>query len=206
MKGTVLVVEDDADVRAAIADTLRDEGLEVATAEHATDALAYLDEHPAPQLILLDLVMPVMDGYEFLKTRRRDPKLGAIPVVALTASKFTASDKLVLARLGVQMWLSKPIERMRASGAVVALRLIHRDERAPAREQPEREDSGDDARDDQRDSGARRPLRRCGRLLGDARGLGGFRGWCRTEGIDAARHFLAFRAAQLAAERDRSAP
>jgi hypothetical protein len=38
------------------------------------------------------------------------------------------------------------------------------------------------------------------------RGLGGFRGWCRTEGIDAARHFLAFRAAQLAAERDRSAP
>lgn len=38
------------------------------------------------------------------------------------------------------------------------------------------------------------------------RGLGGFRGWCRTEGVDAARHFLAFRAAELATERDRSAP
>nr|WP_211194421.1 response regulator [Pyxidicoccus fallax] len=84
------MVEDDADLRAAVADILEDEGFEVHVAENGQDALAELDAlgHLGlrPCLVLLDLMMPVMDGFTFMERFRADPGLSQVPVVVLSAS------------------------------------------------------------------------------------------------------------------------
>ncbi|RKH11834.1 response regulator [Corallococcus sp. CA053C] len=82
----VLVVEDDEDVRAAVAEILEGEGYEVVVAANGREALEELVHVKSPCLILLDLRMPVMDGPEFLSRLRADwPKLKDVPVLLLTA-------------------------------------------------------------------------------------------------------------------------
>ncbi|RKH17524.1 response regulator [Corallococcus praedator] len=82
----VLVVEDDDDVRAAIAEILEGEGYEVAVAANGREALDELVHLRAPCLILLDLRMPVLDGAGFLLNLRSDwPRLRDVPVLVLTA-------------------------------------------------------------------------------------------------------------------------
>ena len=83
---TVLVVEDDPDIREVLAQLLAPEGYLVATAEHGEDALAWLRQNPTPCAILLDLMMPVMDGLTFLRAMRAEPALAGIPVVVLSAA------------------------------------------------------------------------------------------------------------------------
>jgi CheY-like chemotaxis protein len=83
--GLVLVVEDDLDVRESIMDALQEEGYCVAGATDGLDALAYLRDHPAPALILLDWRMPRCDGAEFLRLRQDEPRAIKVPVVLLTA-------------------------------------------------------------------------------------------------------------------------
>ena len=82
---TVLVVDDDADMRAAVAELLRMSDDEVMTAEHGAAALALLSGPVLPEVILLDLMMPVMDGLEFATARARDPRLAGIPLVIFSA-------------------------------------------------------------------------------------------------------------------------
>lgn len=82
---TILVVEDDFDVRESLRDSLEDEGYLVAVAADGLEALDYLRSHPAPSLILLDWMMPRCDGAEFLERRKADPQIASIPVVLLTA-------------------------------------------------------------------------------------------------------------------------
>ena len=77
----VLIVEDHQDVRTTLAWLLRVEGFRVATAADGREALDVLREGPLPDLIVLDLRMPVMDGWEFLACKRRDARLTRIPVV-----------------------------------------------------------------------------------------------------------------------------
>lgn len=81
----VLVVEDDEDIRAAIAEILEGEGYEVAIAANGSEALDELQHMPRPCLILLDLMMPVMNGHEFLACIREVPRMQAVPVLVLTA-------------------------------------------------------------------------------------------------------------------------
>ncbi len=83
---SVLVVEDNEGTREALALLLRAAGYEAAEAEDGRSALAYLHSHPLPHLILLDLMMPGMDGWEFLRERRKEPALTRIPVVLFTAA------------------------------------------------------------------------------------------------------------------------
>src|SRR5262249_39532313 len=83
---TVLIVDDDDDLRAAIAEVLVEDGYDVGHAGNGAEALNYLHTQPRPDLILLDLMMPVMDGREFRCEQRRDPRLADIPVVVLTAA------------------------------------------------------------------------------------------------------------------------
>lgn len=83
---SILIIEDCDEIRVDLAELLRDEGYEVVTARHGGEALALLDAGPAPSLILLDLMMPVMDGWQFRKEQLRKPKLAPIPVVLLTGS------------------------------------------------------------------------------------------------------------------------
>ncbi|MCP3137144.1 response regulator [Pyxidicoccus xibeiensis] len=82
---SVLVVEDDEDIRAAIAEILEGEGYEVAIAANGSEALDELRHLRKPALILLDLMMPVMNGHEFLAHIRETPKLKSVPVLVLTA-------------------------------------------------------------------------------------------------------------------------
>jgi two-component system, chemotaxis family, chemotaxis protein CheY len=85
MRCHVLIVEDDEDLREMMAQILALEGFETATATNGREALEYLKRDDAPQLILLDLMMPVMDGWEFQRERSRDPVLAGVPVVVLSA-------------------------------------------------------------------------------------------------------------------------
>jgi len=87
-----LLVEDDADERRLMARMLRDEGWAVAEAENGRIGLERL-EAAAPDLILLDLMMPEMDGFEFLARLRADPARDAIPVVIVTAADLSDEDR-----------------------------------------------------------------------------------------------------------------
>jgi CheY-like chemotaxis protein len=84
-RSTLLLVEDDDAIREALATLLGEEGFAVETAAHGRLALDYLAVNPAPDLILLDLMMPVMDGWMFRQEQELDPRLTGIPVVVLTA-------------------------------------------------------------------------------------------------------------------------
>jgi CheY-like chemotaxis protein len=86
MPKDVIIVEDDTAVRDAICDVLHEVGYAVAAFENGRTALEYLRDGNRPCLILLDLMMPVMDGWAFLCERREDPKLAEIPVAVLSAA------------------------------------------------------------------------------------------------------------------------
>jgi CheY-like chemotaxis protein len=84
--GSLLVVEDDRDLRDVFSDTLRLEGYDVLEAVDGLDALGQLRRGVRPALVLLDLVMPRMDGRELLGAMRGDAALAAIPVVLVTGT------------------------------------------------------------------------------------------------------------------------
>jgi CheY-like chemotaxis protein len=81
----VLIVDDDADASAALTLLLQFRGYEVASAENGASALDYLSHHPAPSLIILDLFMPQMNGWEFRRHLAGNPKLARVPVLVTTA-------------------------------------------------------------------------------------------------------------------------
>ncbi len=104
----ILLVEDDADVRATLAELLEEEGYEVVCATNGAEALAELDAPAAPSAILLDLAMPVMDGWTFRSRQRSDPRLAAIPTVVISAN--LSSDAGAMGRLGADAVLPKPFD------------------------------------------------------------------------------------------------
>jgi CheY-like chemotaxis protein len=81
----ILIVEDDRDTRESISQILAEEGFKVAQAANGLEALHYLRQEAHVGLILLDVMMPVMDGLQFRSWQCKDPVLAAIPVIALTA-------------------------------------------------------------------------------------------------------------------------
>lgn len=89
--GPVLVVDDDGDLRALMASQLTRDGWQVVTAADGRAGLAAVGEH-RPRLILLDLMMPELDGFGFLRLLRTRPEWYDIPVVVLTAKDVTADD------------------------------------------------------------------------------------------------------------------
>ena len=94
--GDVLVVDDDPDARDRLRAVLHREGWTVAEAANGEEALAIVAHRP-PQLILLDLMMPVMDGFKFLHALRERPGCADIPVVVLTARDLNADEQRQLA-------------------------------------------------------------------------------------------------------------
>jgi CheY-like chemotaxis protein len=103
----VLVVDDDDAIRMAVSQALREEGYEVATASNGRQALDWLHQcHRPPCVILLDLMMPVMDGLAFREEQLRDPVLAGVPVVVLTADGRAAQRPAIR---DVTRRLAKPI-------------------------------------------------------------------------------------------------
>lgn len=82
----ILVIEDDSDLREILCDALQLEGYTVICAENGEAALRQLASGPRPCMILLDLMMPVMDGWTFRREMLKDPSLAGIPVVVMTAA------------------------------------------------------------------------------------------------------------------------
>ncbi len=84
-KATILVVDDDADCRDLLAQLLSRQGYAVVCAGNGREALECIDAS-APGLMILDLMMPEMSGWELLERQRNDPKLESLPIVVMTAS------------------------------------------------------------------------------------------------------------------------
>lgn len=113
----VMVVEDDAETRELIAEVLRDDGYVVQTAANGAEALATLRTGSMPPtLILLDLMMPVMSGWQFLDERATDPRLARIPVLVLSAdpTRQLASSRGVVAVVGKPFDLPRLLKLVRA--------------------------------------------------------------------------------------------
>ncbi len=90
-KRHILVVDDDQGALEALSDILEYEGYSVIRASNGMQALERLhDSVPRPELIILDLLMPVMDGWEFRQRQKQDPELAQIPVLVVTAIGTTA--------------------------------------------------------------------------------------------------------------------
>lgn len=104
---TVLVVEDERDNAEVIAGMMQFYGASVTRAEHGEIGLAALQSF-TPTLILLDLSMPTMDGWDMLKLLRADPERQHIPVVALSAHAMDGDKERVLAA-GFDGYVSKPV-------------------------------------------------------------------------------------------------
>jgi signal transduction histidine kinase len=101
----MLLVEDDTSIRLALTDMLEDEGFAVTIASNGREALDQLRQGPAPDVILLDLMMPVMDGWEFRVEQRSDPMLAGIPLLAMSAD-LSAKARAIAA----DAYVRKPID------------------------------------------------------------------------------------------------
>jgi CheY-like chemotaxis protein len=95
----ILIVEDDADIREALAEAMADAGAEVVVAADGVDALDRLREGPRPSVILLDLRLPRLGGDEFLREMRSDPRFEHVPVITMTAGTTAAESNDIVARL-----------------------------------------------------------------------------------------------------------
>src|SRR5579872_6621682 len=82
--GVILIVDDHEDIRESLGEVLSEEGFRVALAANGREALKYLNDNDPPCLILLDLMMPVMNGYEFRSWQRENTELARIPVAVLS--------------------------------------------------------------------------------------------------------------------------
>jgi CheY-like chemotaxis protein len=103
----VLLVDDDPDIRQAIAEVLEDEGYDCMVAEHGVDALESLGRR-TPSLLLVDLLMPVMNGVELIERVRSDARWSDLPIVVMTA----AGERIIgveLESLNVSI-LTKPVD------------------------------------------------------------------------------------------------
>jgi CheY-like chemotaxis protein len=110
----VLIVEDDDDLREMMAQLLALEGFGSETAANGREALEYLSKGDFPEVILLDLMMPVMDGWEFRRRQQNDPLLAAVPVVVLSALDTTrASDLRGTAFLGKPLDFDRLLQLVR---------------------------------------------------------------------------------------------
>jgi CheY-like chemotaxis protein len=104
---TILIVEDDFDVRESLSEALRDEGYAIECAVDGEQALEYLRNGGRPGLILLDLMMPRMSGSEFRMVQKVDPQLRHLPVVLLSADGAMEEKAKALETDGA---LRKPID------------------------------------------------------------------------------------------------
>lgn len=96
---SVLVVDDEAAIRESLQDLFEDEGYEVYTASNGRDALDLLRSLPVkPGVVVLDLIMPILDGNAVYRAMKADPDLAAIPVVISTSDPSCAPVDAVVAR------------------------------------------------------------------------------------------------------------
>jgi CheY-like chemotaxis protein len=120
--GTVLVVEDDPSLRDVLGSVLSEDGWQVATADDGEAALAAV-QRERPNVIVLDLMMPRVDGFEVLRTLRDQPATRDVPVIVVTAKELTDDDRQRLSSSAARVILK---QALRADDLPVQLReLLH---------------------------------------------------------------------------------
>ena len=107
MNHEILIVEDDSALREALAQILSDEGYVLLSARDGLEAVNCLKKGNRPDIILLDLSMPVVNGWEFRMFQKRDPELARIPVVLITAGGYTQEE---VAWLEPAALIPKPVD------------------------------------------------------------------------------------------------
>ena len=107
MAKRILIVEDDNSIRELLVELLQGEGYDVTSAVNGLEGLKCLEHNSNFNLILIDLMMPVMDGYTFRTEQMKNPKFSKIPVVVMSAE---ANAKEKLKSYGITAFLSKPVE------------------------------------------------------------------------------------------------
>ncbi len=112
----VMVVDDDDAIREALQDVLSDEGYDVIGASDGQQALDFLNGDKRPSAILVDLWMPVMDGWKFLDAMLANPRFSRIPLVVLTAARDQRARELCVAEV-----LTKPVQLNQVLGVLERL-------------------------------------------------------------------------------------
>jgi CheY-like chemotaxis protein len=126
---SILLVEDDTDARKSVAEALEAEGYRVSVACNGRDALRLLEiEHERPDVILLDLMMPEMDGWIFRGAQKKVPEIASIPVVVWTAYRL---EEDAARQLAAAAFLTKPVNLDALVGTVDRVLEEHRREGRP---------------------------------------------------------------------------
>jgi CheY-like chemotaxis protein len=107
LSSQILLVEDDRDIMETFKELLEIEGYSVACAYNGKEALSYLRAASAPRLILLDLMMPIMDGFSFRREQKKDSKIADIPVVVMSADGNIEAKR---DQLDVLEFIKKPVD------------------------------------------------------------------------------------------------
>lgn len=108
MKCKILIVDDDSRNIFALQAVLRTKGYECAAKSSAAEAIALLEKDPTFDMVLMDMMMPDMDGYEAIQVMKKNHNLASIPVIAVTAQAMDGDREKCLAA-GAAGYLSKPI-------------------------------------------------------------------------------------------------
>lgn len=107
----ILIVEDDADTRDSLALLLAEEGYAVVTAKDGSEALEHLKRAARPDLIILDLMMPILDGFEFRAAQRAvGGEVATIPVVVMSATLHTISSSRAFKAMRADAAVQKPFD------------------------------------------------------------------------------------------------
>ncbi len=101
---SILVVEDDIDIRSALVQILRLEGHSTAEASNGKEALEYIRNNPRPCMVLLDMMMPIMSGRQFLDVFKDEPESSKVPVVIISA----VADRVDTS--GAKEFIKKPLD------------------------------------------------------------------------------------------------
>ena len=108
MSAQLLLVDDEPGLREAVKDYLEESGFKVQVASNAREAWELMQQN-TPELVISDIMMPQVDGYQFLKQLREDPRFISLPVIFLTAKGMT-SDRIQGYQAGVDAYLPKPFD------------------------------------------------------------------------------------------------
>jgi CheY-like chemotaxis protein len=117
-RSRVLVVDDDEAIRDAMREALEEDGYDVVTAGNGVEALEVLQAVPAPSAIVVDMMMPIMDGWQLVQRLKSDSRLSQIPVIAMSAG----GNRTLATSPVCKDYLAKPVKVSRLLEAIARCR------------------------------------------------------------------------------------